>query len=144
MLKKSLLLCVPMLIGQLSFTQVIETVADTSAILTVVDEDPDFNGGYDALTSYILTNINIISNEKKKKSESSEELLEGGRVIVRFVIEENGTISNIVLEERLQKCEPCNKEAIRIVKNMPKWKPAHNQGKAVRCYVRLPIRFEVD
>lgn len=144
MLKKSLLLCVPMLIGQLSFTQVIETVADTSAILTVVDEDPDFNGGYDALTSYILTNINIISNEKKKKSESSEEVLEGGRVIVRFVIEENGTISNIVLEERLQKCEPCNKEAIRIVKNMPKWKPAHNQGKAVRSYVRLPIRFEVD
>jgi TonB family protein len=64
--------------------------------------------------------------------------------MVRFIIEKDGSITHVRLETKLPKCEPCNQDAIRVVKNMPKWKPASSDGKAVRTYVRLPINFDVD
>lgn len=127
----------------MAFTQVTESTIDT-AIATTPEKDPEYNGGMDALTQYLLTNLEGIGNSESEKSVAKEELLVGGRVIVRFIIEKDGTVSNVVLEERLRKCEPCNREAIRVVKNMPKWKPGSKNGKAVRTYVRLPIRFVVD
>ncbi|MDP4760325.1 MAG: energy transducer TonB [Crocinitomicaceae bacterium] len=85
-----------------------------------------------------------MGNPKKKRSVPKEDLFEGGRVIVRFIIEKDGSITHVKLESKLPQCEPCNEEAIRVVKNMPKWKPASDDGKAVRTYVRLPIMFVVD
>jgi TonB family protein len=96
------------------------------------------------LVNYLSSNISFIGNPKNKRSVAKEELLEGGSVIVRFIIEKDGSITHVKLETKLPKCEPCNQEAIRVVKNMPKWKPASDDGKAVRTYVRLPIRFEMD
>ena len=127
----------------MAFTQVTESTIDT-AIVTTPEKDPEYNGGFEALIQYITTNLEGVSNPKKKRSVPKEDLFEGGRVIVRFIIEKDGTVSNVVLEERLRKCEPCNREAIRVVKNMPKWKPGSKNEKAVRTYVRLPIRFVVD
>ena len=129
--------------SSLSMAQVTESMNDT-LIANRPQQDPEYVGGYDALVDYITKNLEGVSNPKKKKSVPQEDIFEGGRVIVRFIIEKDGTVSHIVLEERLPKCEPCNREAVRIVQNMPKWKPALNDGRAVRTYVRLPIRFEVD
>lgn len=140
---KSSLLFSLLLFSQLAFTQVVESSNDTSSVASMVEIEPEYIGGLDALTQYLLTNLEGIGNSESEKSDSKEELLIGGRVIVRFIIEKDGTVSNVVLEERLRKCEPCNREAIRVVKNMPKWKPGSKNGKAVRTYVRLPIRFEV-
>lgn len=140
---KSSLLFSLLLFSQLAFTQVTESSVDT-AIVNTPEKDPEYIGGMDALTQYLLTNLEGIGNSESEKSDAKEELLVGGRVIVRFIIEKDGTVSNVVLEERLRKCEPCNREAIRVVKNMPKWKPGSKNGKAVRTYVRLPIRFVVD
>jgi protein TonB len=63
-------------------------------------------------------------------------------VIIRFVVEKDGTVSNPVIESKLEECPACDKEALRVVSKMPKWKPASNAGREVRTYVRLPIRFE--
>ena len=132
-----------LLFSQLAFTQVTESTIDT-AIVNTPEINPEYNGGFEALAQYITANLEGVSNPKKKRSVPKEDLFEGGRVIVRFIIEKDGTVSNVVLEERLRKCEPCNREAIRVVKNMPKWKPGSKNGKVVRTYVRLPIRFVVD
>jgi protein TonB len=140
---KSSLLFSLLLFSQMAFTQVTESTIDT-AIVTTPEKDPEYNGGFEALIQYITTNLEGVSNPKKKRSVPKEDLFEGGRVIVRFIIEKDGTVSNVVLEERLRKCEPCNREAIRVVKNMPKWKPGSKNGKAVRTYIRLPINFVVD
>ena len=141
-MKNSLLFSL-LLFSQLAFTQVTESTIDT-AIVNTPEKDPEYIGGMDALTQYLLTNLEGIGNSESEKSDAKEELQVGGRVIVRFIIEKDGTVSNVVLEERLRKCEPCNREAIRVVKNMPKWKPGSKNEKAVRTYVRLPIRFVVD
>jgi periplasmic protein TonB len=132
-----------LLFCQLACTQVVDPNLDT-AILAMPEIDPEYSGGFEALIQYITTNLEGVSNPKKKRSVPKEDLFEGGRVIVRFIIEKDGSVSNVVLEERLRKCEPCNREAIRVVKNMPKWKPGSKNGKAVRTYVRLPINFVVD
>lgn len=143
MQKNILFLSLSLVLSSLSYAQVTESTIDT-AIVNTPEIDPEYNGGFEALIQYITTNLEGVSNPKKKRSVPKEDLFEGGRVIVRFIIEKDGTVSNVVLEERLRKCEPCNREAIRIVKNMPKWKPGSKSGKAVRTYVRLPIRFVVD
>ena len=133
-----------LLFGQMAFSQVVESSYDTSSVEPFVEFEPEFNGGFDALIQYITANLEGVSNPKKKRAVAKEDLFEGGRVLVRFIIEKDGKVSNVVLEERLRKCEPCNREAIRVVKNMPKWKPGSQNGRVVRTYVRLPIRFVVD
>ena len=141
--KNSLILILSVVLSSFSYAQVTESSIDT-AIVKTPEIDPEYNGGFEALIQYLTTNLEGVSNPKKKRSVPKEDLFEGGRVIVRFIIEKDGTVSNVLLEERLRKCEPCNREAIRVVKNMPKWKPGLKNGKAVRTYVRLPIRFEIE
>lgn len=140
---KSSLLFSLLLFSQMAYTQVVESSNDTSSIASMVEIDPEFIGGLDALTQYLLTNLEGIGNSESEKSDPKEELLVGGRVIVLFIIEKDGSITHVKLVSKLPHCEPCNLEAIRVVKNMPKWIPGSNDGKAVRTYVRLPIRFEI-
>ena len=143
MTKNTLLFFLFLVLGSGSFAQVTESPIDT-AIVTTPEIDAEYNGGFDALVNYLSNNLSFIGNPKHKKSVTKEELLEGGRLIVRFIIEKDGSITHVKLESKLPKCEPCNLEAIRVVKNMPKWKPGSSDGKAVRTYVRLPIVFDVD
>lgn len=106
--------------------------------------DPQFNGGEKALNKYIQKNMKLKGNPKWKKSPPKDELLEGGRLFVLFIIEADGQVSHVELEEQLPHCEPCNQEALRVIKNMPPWKPAYEKGKAVSTCIRLPINFVVD
>jgi protein TonB len=60
-------------------------------------------------------------------------------VHIKFVVERDGSISDVnVIGEAYPDLD---KEAVRVVKIMPKWKPGIKDGKAVRCYYILPIRF---
>jgi TonB family protein len=101
-----------------------------------VEVEAEYDGGYEKLNEFI--NDNILYPE--------EALVLGvkGRVIVRFIVEKDGTVSNAVVETKLDECPACDKEALRLVSIMPNWKPASNAGRIVRTYVRLPIRFGVD
>jgi TonB family protein len=143
MLKNTLFLFLSLVLSSLSYAQVTESKIDT-AIITTPEIDAEYIGGFDGLVNYLATNLSFIGNPKNKRSVAKEERLEGGRLIVRFIIEKDGSITHVKLESKLPKCEPCNQDAIRVVKNMPKWKPASDDGKAVRTYVRLPIVFDVD
>ena len=143
MLKNTLFLFLSFVLSSLSYAQVTESKIDT-AIVTTPEIDAEYIGGFDGLVNYLATNLSFIGNPKNKRSVAKEERLEGGRLIVRFIIEKDGSITHVKLETKLPKCEPCNQDAIRVVKNMPKWKPASSDGKAVRTYVRLPIVFDVD
>jgi protein TonB len=143
MYKNTLFLFLSLVLSQWTFAQVSESPKDT-VIVTSPEIDAEFAGGYEGLVNYLSKNLSYVGNPKNKRSVPKEELLEGGRLMVRFIIEKDGSITHVRLETKLPKCEPCNQDAIRVVKNMPKWKPASSDGKAVRTYVRLPINFDVD
>jgi periplasmic protein TonB len=110
------------------------TQAVVEPIETWVEVEAEFNGGYDKLNEFINDNI--------RPPAEAADLGVNGRVIVRFVVEKDGTVSNAVVETKLDECPACDKEALRVVARMPKWKAASNAGREVRTYVRLPIKFE--
>lgn len=103
-------------------------------IETWVEVEAEFTGGYEKLNEFVNDNI--------RPPAEAAELGVNGRVIVRFVVEKDGTVSNAVVETKLDECPACDKEALRVVSKMPKWKAASNAGREVRTYVRLPIKFE--
>lgn len=129
------------LIYQYSYTQVLNPSIDTSLIWFGSDvSDPEFIGGFNSLNTYL--SANLFSQKKIDEKDKLIPLLKGARVIVRFTVETDGTVSDAILLSELPQCEPCNQEAIRVVMTMPKWKPAFYQGIAVRAYYYLPIKFE--
>jgi protein TonB len=103
-------------------------------IETWVEVEAEFTGGYEKLNEFVNDNI--------RPPAEAADLGVNGRVIVRFVVEKDGTVSNAVVETKLDECPACDKEALRVVSKMPKWKAASNAGREVRTYVRLPIKFE--
>ncbi len=64
-----------------------------------------------------------------------------GRVLVKFVVNEDGSISDIELVKGFE--DECNAEALRVVKNMPNWIPGKLEGKNVKVFFTLPIRFKL-
>lgn len=102
-------------------------------IETWVEVEAVFDGDLDAFI-----------NDNIRPPAEAADLGVNGRVVIRFVVEKDGTISNPVVESKLEECPACDKEALRVVSRMPKWKPASNAGREVRTYVRLPIRFQTE
>jgi TonB family protein len=97
-------------------------------ILTFAEQMPEFNGD---LYTYLSKNINYPA--------SARELGISGKVIAAFVVEKDGSISNI---EVLRKAgNDFDTEAIRVIKSMPAWKPGKQNGKPVRVRFTLPITF---
>ena len=64
-----------------------------------------------------------------------------GRVIVSFVIEKDGSLTNIKVAKDIG--GNCGEEAVRIIKSMPKWTPGKNKGKVVRTQISIPIIFSL-
>jgi periplasmic protein TonB len=81
------------------------------------------------LTEYIEKNFNW----------SQGQLTVGGTVWVGFWVDVDGKIEDVKLVRGL--CESCDKEALRLVKNMPTWKPGTENGKIVKTKMVLPIKF---
>ena len=74
-----------------------------------------------------------------------DELLElnlSGKVIVRFVVEEDGSLTHPVIEKSFKECQACDAEALRLIRIMPKWIPVNDRNKASKRLMRLPINFE--
>ncbi len=64
-----------------------------------------------------------------------------GTVLVEFVVEEDGQVTNGKVKAPL--FPECDKEAVRAVMSLPKWKPGKNMGKPVRCYYQVPVTFQL-
>jgi len=106
----------------------VEVVADK--IYDVVGVSPEFPGGEAAMGEFI--------NEIFEYPEISREMGEQGTVYVRFVVTKTGSIDKV---EVVKGVSPAiDKEAVRVVKKMPKWKPGEQAGKAVSVWYTIPIR----
>ena len=111
--------------------QVMEKNNDT--VYQVVDEMPEFPGGTEALLKFVANNVKY--PEKAKDEEIS------GRVFISFVIEKDGSVSNVEVKRGIG--GGCDDEAVRVVKAMPKWKPGIKDGKPVRVSYMMPINFKL-
>ena len=105
-----------------------------TAIVVISDVMPEFPGGDEALFAYLSQNINYPTEAKDAKLE--------GRVYVTFVIEKDGQVSNAKILRDIG--GGCGEEAIRVVNNMPKWKPGSQDGKPVRTQFNLPVSFQLQ
>lgn len=102
-------------------------------VFDVVDQMPSFPGGVNALMSYLSNNI-YYPEESWKNGEE-------GRVIVSFVVETDGSISDVYVAKSVSPL--LDAEAARSVASMPKWIPGKNKGKAVRVRYSVPITFSI-
>jgi TonB family protein len=103
-------------------------------IFNVVDEMPAFPGGMEAFMEYLTKNITYPATAK-------EEGLEG-TVFISFVVEKDGSITNVTLLRGFYKA--CDEEALRVVRNMPAWEPGKELGQTVRTRFNIPIRFTLN
>jgi protein TonB len=63
---------------------------------------------------------------------------------LKFVVSENGYISNVTVIRGVQDCPECDAEAIRVIKSMPNWKPGKINGKAVASKFTLPVQYKLN
>ena len=103
-------------------------------IFTIVEEMPDFPGGTQKLADYLAKNI--------KYPQMARESGIQGRVFISFVVETDGSVSNVNVMRSLG--GGCDEEAVRVVKSMPKWKPGKQRGKPVRVSYILPVNFKLQ
>lgn len=103
-------------------------------IFQIVEEMPSFPGGEQKLIEYVGKNVKYpqIARESGIK----------GRVFVSFVVEPDGSVSNVKVLRGIG--GGCDEEAMRVVKSMPKWKPGKQRGKAVRVSYMLPVNFQLQ
>ena len=103
-------------------------------VYDVVEVMPQFPGGQIAMLKYIMENI-------KYPKQIMEEGVQG-RVTVSFIVEKDGSISDV---RPILSVHPLlNKEAVRVVKSMPKWTPGKQNGKPVRVRFNLPVMFKLN
>lgn len=103
------------------------------AIFTIVEQMPEFPGGMEALYQFLAANI---------KYPGGPDDCVNGKVIVSFVIEKDGTVSDAKVVRKLHPA--FDEEALRVVKLMPKWEPGRQEGKPVRVQFNLPINFSLN
>ncbi len=102
---------------------------------TVVEEMPEFPGGPMEMMRFIQKTIHYPRRALEKGL--------SGRCFLRFVVNVNGSLSNIEVVKGVEKCPECDAEAIRTVQMMPLWKPGKQKGKPVNVFFNLPINFQL-
>ena len=98
----------------------------------VAEEMPEFPGGQDSLNAFLSREIQYPEVAKKNGIT--------GTVLVEFAVEEDGRVTNAKVKVPL--FPECDKEAVRAVMAMPKWKPGKSMGKPVRCFYQVPVTFK--
>lgn len=114
--------------------EVVDEEVVEQEIFKIVEEMPSFPGGEAKLMEYVSKNI--------KYPQIARETGIQGRVFVNFVVEPDGSVSNVTVLRGIG--GGCDEEAMRVVKNMPKWKPGKQRGKAVRVQYMLPVNFRLQ
>jgi protein TonB len=104
-------------------------------IFTVVEEMPEFPGGPMEMMKYIQKNIQY--------PQMAKEAGLSGKCFLKFVVNGNGNISDVQVLKGVPGCQECDKEAIRVVKSMPNWKPGKQNGRSVPVFFNLPINFQL-
>jgi protein TonB len=111
-----------------------EVVVDDNQIFTVVEQQPEFQGGYESMMGFIKKNMRYPASARRMGVD--------GTVYVQFVVGKDGAISEVKTIRGIS--ADCDKEAERVVKMMPPWKPGRQNGKPVFVRFVLPIRFKLN
>lgn len=116
---------------RMTVDSILPVKADEKVLDGIVEEQPHFPGGQAALEAYLKENVRMPDEECVI-----------GRVIVSFNIGKDGSISDAKVIKSLSPA--CDKEALRVVKAMPKWHPGKQLGKAVVTRFSLPVTFKAE
>ena len=125
------------LLGAALFLFLVSPLAAQKEAATL-DKQPEYPGGMPALIEFMVKNITYPETARKAQAE--------GMVFVRFTVNKDGTLSGIktISEASRNPREDFVREAVRVVKSMPKWTPAEAGGKKVNAEMTLPIKFALD
>ena len=110
------------------------TVSDKEKVYQIVEQQPSFPGGREELFKYLAYNVRYPIDAAENKIE--------GRVLVTFVVEHDGSISNVNVANSVY--PSLDKESIRVVSGMPKWILGKANGKTVRVKYTIPITFRLN
>ena len=103
-------------------------------VFVAVEQQAEFPGGMPALMKWLSNNI--------RYPEAAQQNDVQGRVIVKFIVEKDGSVSQAQIVKGVDK--DLDKEALRVVNKMPKWQAGKNNGVAVRSYFTLPVNFRLQ
>lgn len=148
-LRKLLFIVSMVLFASQSFGQkqhkVSETKTETGGTVTqyrkgdfvyeIVDEPAQFPGGIPALKNYLIENLKYPQIAVDKGLQ--------GKCYVQFVVSETGAVEHVKIKKGVRRCKECDLEALRVVKNMPKWEPGKVNEKPVNSTFTLPISFKL-
>ena len=111
-----------------------EEEEEIEEVFMVVEEMPEFPGGMAKLMKYFSDNVRypVVAAENGIQ----------GRVICQFTVWKDGTIRDIVVVRGVDKA--LDREAVRLIENMPNWKPGKQRGKAVSCKYTVPVSFRLQ
>jgi protein TonB len=106
----------------------------TDEIFVVVENQPEFPGGNTAMMKFLSENIKypVIAQENGIQ----------GRVICNFVVERDGSITDVQVVRGVD--PSLDREAMRVINEMPRWKPGKQRGQAVRVRFTLPVVFRLQ
>lgn len=110
------------------------TEEDPNKIFTAVEQEPSFNGGIDKFYKYLQNNIRYPAVAKENNVQ--------GKVFVTFVVEKDGSLTDIKVVRGIG--SGCDEEAMRVLRNSPKWKAGIQNGRPVRVQYTMPISFTLQ
>jgi protein TonB len=113
---------------------VAEVIEEEDELFTVVDQQPEYAGGYDAMIAFIKANMQYPANARKMRIE--------GTVHVSFIVSKTGAISDVKVLRGIM--TECDREAVRVVEMMPAWKPGKQNGRPVNVRFILPLKFRLS
>ena len=111
-----------------------EPKPEPEKIFVAVEQPAEFKGGQAALMKWLSNNI--------RYPEAAQQNNVQGRVIVKFVVEKDGSIGSPTIVKGVDR--DLDQEALRVVRKMPKWQPGKNNGQPVRSYFNLPVTFRLQ
>ncbi len=109
-------------------------MVEENKVFDMVEEMPSFPGGPAALMQFLQSNTHY--------PEVAQENGVQGRVTVSFVVEKDGSITDVQVA---RSADPSlDKEAVRVVKSMPRWTPGRQNGSTVRVKFNVPVTFRLN
>ena len=111
-----------------------EPEPEPDEILPFVEDQPEFPGGTAALMEYLRKNIKYPAICRENNIQ--------GRVVVTFVVNKDGSIVDIEIARGVN--PSLDKEAVRVISQMPNWKPGYQLGRPVRVRYSLPVNFRLN
>lgn len=122
-----------LLFHSVSYAAMAQTQDKSILVYDSTDRMPEYPGGSDAMNHFL--------DKKLFYPERAIDAGFSGKVIVRFIVNEDGSLSDITVPKPLG--YGLDEEAVRVIELMPKWVPGQKEGKAVKVYYTVPITFSL-